>query len=100
MHAHIEDESKYNFLTGMFVEGEIIVKEFASKAILSEAIVTVDNVSTVLVLETLNGEGYFFKKKQVTIKDSYKGYSILNSSEEFKTDAQFLTKGSFSLLGE
>ena len=100
VHAHIEDESKYNFLTGMFVEAEIITDSYTSKAIPSEAIVTIGDVSYVLVLESFENDMYTLNEKEVKITSSYNGYSIITSASGFSGDEQILTKGSFGLIGE
>jgi len=100
VHAHIEDESKHNFLTGMFVEAEIITDSFTSKAIPSEAIVTLGETSYVLVLKNSANNLYSFEEKEVTVKLSYNGYAIITSASGFSDKEQILTKGSFGLLGE
>ena len=100
VHAHIEDESKHNFLTGMFVEAEIITDSFTSKAIPSEAIVTLGETSYVLVLKNSANNLYSFEEKEVTVKLSYNGYAIITSASGFNDEEQILTKGSFGLLGE
>lgn len=100
VHAHIEDESKFNFLTGMFVEGAIITDEYSSLAIPTEAIVNIENTSYVLVLDPLKDDMYSFKQIEVMVKASYKGYSIINSTTSFKGDEEFLIKGVFGIIGE
>ncbi|WP_347173642.1 efflux RND transporter periplasmic adaptor subunit [Polaribacter uvawellassae] len=100
VHAHLEDESKANFLTGMFVNAEIITDTSLEKALPSEAIVLVDEVSYVLVLDKIKDDTYYFKQKEVILKDGYDGYKIIENAKSFSSNTQFLTKGTYNLLGE
>lgn len=100
VHGHPEVTSENNFLTGMFVEANIITESTIEKAIPNEAIIEIDDVAYVLILDKKDANNYFFKQIEVTVKESYKGYSTLESKNNFQLDTQFLTKGVFSLLGE
>ncbi|QHI36253.1 Cobalt-zinc-cadmium resistance protein CzcB [Kordia antarctica] len=100
VHGHIEDDENHNFLTGMFIDANIITNTTLAKAIPSEAIVVVDEVSYVLVLDKKEGKTYYFIQKEVVVDASYNGYSIIKNSEAFTSNTQFLTKGAFNLLGE
>jgi cobalt-zinc-cadmium efflux system membrane fusion protein len=100
VHGHPEVTSKNNFLTGMFVEANIITKSTIVKAIPSEAITEIDDVAYVLILDKKDANNYFFKQIEVTVKESFKGYSTLENKKKFQPDTQFLTKGVFSLLGK
>lgn len=99
VHGHLEDEDKENFLTGMFVEAQIITDDIQAKALPSEAIVTIDDTANVLVLEKKEGDTYYFSQKEVTIKEEHDGFSILQEAESFAPKSQFLTKGTFNLIG-
>ncbi|PIB38965.1 efflux RND transporter periplasmic adaptor subunit [Maribacter sp. 4G9] len=99
VHGHLEDEDKENFLTGMFVEAQIITDNIQAKALPSEAIVTIDDTANVLVLEKKEGDTYYFSQKEVTIKEEHDGFSILQETESFAPKSQFLTKGTFNLIG-
>lgn len=100
VHGHPKVTSENNFLTGMFVEANIITESTIEKAIPNEAIIEIDDVAYVLILDKKDANNYFFKQIEVTVKESYKGYSTLESKNNFQPDTQFLTKGVFSLLGE
>jgi cobalt-zinc-cadmium efflux system membrane fusion protein len=100
VHGHIEDESEKNFLTGMFVDAQIITTSTLEKALPSESVVVMDEVPYVLVLDEKDGNTYYFNKEEVRVKDSYNGYSIIENADVFKSDAQFLISGAFNLLGE
>jgi len=100
VHAHLEDESKANFLTGMFVEANVITDSAFAKALPSESIIVVDEVAYVLVLDKKEGDTYYFKQEEVVVKESYNGYSVIAPKNGFEPNTQFLTKGAFNLLGE
>lgn len=100
VHGHLINEEENNFLTGMFVEADIITETRASKALPNESIVNVEGKDYLLVLDRTDNETYYFVKKEVQTKDSYGGYTIIDNSEVLKSTDQFLVKGAFSLLGE
>ena len=100
VHGHPEVTSENNFLKGMFVEANIITESTIEKAIPNEAIIEIDDVAYVLILDNKDANNYFFKQIEVTIKESYKVYSTLESKNNFQPDTQLLTKGVFNLLGE
>ncbi len=100
VHGHPKDESKNNFLIGMFVEASIFTDSIAAKAIPSEAIVAIDNSSYVLILESENGDEYTFKQIEVKTGSSYEGYTAIDATNTFDASTRFLTKGVFNLVGE
>ncbi|SIR33199.1 efflux RND transporter periplasmic adaptor subunit [Maribacter ulvicola] len=100
VHAHIENEEQANFLTGMFVEANIIIEKSTQISLPSDAIVEVNNESFVLLLEERKGDIYYFKQIPVNILGSYENKSWVSNSSTFKQETQFLTKGAFSLIGE
>ncbi|APQ16248.1 efflux RND transporter periplasmic adaptor subunit [Maribacter hydrothermalis] len=100
VHAHIENEDEANFLTGMFVEANIITETSKQLSLPTDAIAVVENESFVLLLDEKIGDTYYFKQVPVNTLGSYKNRTSFSKSSSFKQDAQFLTKGAFSLLGE
>ena len=100
VHAHLEDESHSNFLTGMFVNADIITDSVLEKALPNEAIVVIDDKSFVLVLNKREENNYYFEQKEVEIKESYNGYKIVKNANTFSSNTQFLTRGTYNLLGE
>lgn len=100
VHGHLDNESDNNFLTGMFVDADIITNSAFAKALPSESIIVVDEVSYILVLDKKEGETYYFNQEEVEVSETYDGFSIIKNKNGFKLDAQFLTKGTFNLLGE
>ena len=100
VHGHLDDESNNNFLTGMFVEAHIITDSTIAKALPSEAVVVVEDVPYVLVLDKKESDTYYFHQEEVEVKGEYNGFSIVKAKNGFKSDTQFLTKGGCNLLGE
>lgn len=100
VHGHLEDESEHNFLTGMFVDAQIITTSTLAKALPSQSIVVMDEVPYVLVLDEKDGNTYYFNKEEVRVKDSYNGYSVIENEDGFKPNAQFIIRGAFNLVGE
>lgn len=100
VHGHLEDESDNKFLTGMFVEASIVIDSTFRKALPNNAIIMIDEVPSVLVLEKKEGNTYYFQQKEVKTKETYKGYTAIENANDFEANTQFLTKGIFNLLGE
>ena len=100
VHGHLENESDNYFLVGMFVEAHIITGSISAKALPNEAIVVVDDVAFVLVLDKKEGDSYYFNQMKVDVKENYKGYTVIDSITDFETNTEFLTKGAFNLMGE
>ena len=101
VHGHFKDEQKKNSLaTGMFVEAEIITDKRKAKALPAESIVSLDNTSYVLVLDTKTDSNYTFKRRKVLPGDTFNGFTIIKNSADFNQDTQFLTKGAFTLITE
>ena len=100
VHGHLEEEGGENFLTGMFVEADIITDDFEANSLPSTAIVSIEEVPNVLVLEKKEGDTYYFTQKEVSIKEEHDGYSIIQETENFGPKTNFLTKGTYNLIGE
>ncbi len=99
VHGHLRDESENNFLTGMFVDAQIITSNETSKALPAEAVVLVEDVPYVLVLEKKEGEILYFRSQEVAMKATGNDYISIDSKTAFAADTQFLVKGAFGLLG-
>ncbi len=100
VHGHLKNESTNNFLTGMFVEAAIITDTMLSKALPSEAIITVDGISYGLILDERKDDIYYFRQQEVILKSNYEGYVVIDNMDSFKGDEKFLTKGIFNLIGK
>ena len=101
VHGHpVKDESTPEFSVGMFVEAQIITGEVEQMALPDEAVVSVDDTSYVLVLNSQDEKGYYFDQKEVKTGASYNGLTVIENFADFDKDAQFLIKGGFSLITE
>jgi len=100
VHGHLENDSDNNFLTGMFVDANIITDSHLAKALPNASIVVMDDVSYILILDKKEGDTYYFKQKEVEVKANYNGFSEIENTDVFLSNTQFLTKGAFNLLGE
>ncbi|KAA2217291.1 efflux RND transporter periplasmic adaptor subunit [Maribacter flavus] len=100
VHGHLEDEGKEKFLTGMFVEANIITDDIQEKALPSNAIVTIDNIPNVLIFEKKEGDVYYFSQKEVSVDEELDGFSVIKEANSFAPNTQFLTKGTYNLIGE
>jgi len=84
----------------MFVEAQIMIDSTIALAIPSESIVEMDNKNYALTLDEKQGDSYYFTKIEVEIKQTYEGYSVINSKDKLAPETQFLTKSAFVLLRE
>ncbi|MEH6747927.1 MAG: efflux RND transporter periplasmic adaptor subunit [Maribacter arcticus] len=100
VHAHLEDETVTNFLTGMFVEASIITDSSTQMSLPTDAIGVIDDQSYVLLLDETKEGNYYFAQVPVKTQGSYQNMTALEKKTTFKQEAQFLTKGAFSLIGE
>lgn len=100
VHGHLEDESGANFLTGMFVEAEIVTESATTKALPERALAQVDDENFVLLLDEKTAEGYYFEQIEIHLGRSNNSYAEILNYDKFKPDATFLTNGTFNLVGE
>lgn len=100
VHGHLEEEEKNNFLTGMFVEANIIIDSSKINALPDESVVNVGDQYFVLILDKEQNGDYYFKPLEVKVLDRYNGYTRIEKNNLIKSTAQFLTKGAFNLIGE
>ncbi|MEH6405716.1 MAG: efflux RND transporter periplasmic adaptor subunit [Leeuwenhoekiella sp.] len=101
VHGHpVKDESTPDFSVGMFVEAQITTGEVEQMALPEEAVVSVDDTSYVLVLNSQDENGYYFDQKEVKTGASYNGLTVIENFTDFEDNAQFLIKGGFSLIKE
>jgi cobalt-zinc-cadmium efflux system membrane fusion protein len=98
VHGHPFDDSTH-FLTGMFVNADIIVAESNAKVLPESTIVEIEGESYVLVLDETNDTDYFFNQVKVDIGNTVNGYTELKNNTAFKATDQLLVKGAFGLIG-
>lgn len=98
VHGHLEVESKVNFLTGMFVEADIVTETTLDKALPETAIVAFEDTYLVLKLDKENSDGYYFERVFVKVGNNYGGNVVLTSLDNLNMTDKILTKGAFSLI--
>ena len=100
VHAHLENKEASNFLTGMFVEASIIINSSTQWSLPSDAFGVIDDQSYVLLLDEEKEGNYYFKQVAVEAKGNYQNITAFDKTTTFGQEAQFLSKGAFSLIGE
>ena len=98
VHAHPLDEN-HKFLTGMFVNADIITNERTSNVLPETAFVDIEDEYYVLVLNETTETDYFFNQVKVNIGNTYNGYTELLKTSNIKESDQILNKGAFNLIG-
>lgn len=98
VHGHIEDDENSPFVTGMFVEAQIVTGASIGNALTKEAIAEIDGVIYALVLQK-QADGYTFEKTEVKVGKQTEAFVEVLNTQNFK-DKQILTKGAFMLLSE
>ena len=100
VHGHVPDSLVDRLAVGMFVEAGIITSQLKHPALPEEAVISQDGFSYVLQLEREEGDDFILKKREVKPTGTYNGFTGIQNASDFEADARFLTKGSFSLIGE
>ncbi len=100
IHGHVEDDKNHAFAYGMFVEAGIITNSKKRKAIPDEGIITVDKTPYVLVLVSKDEDGYTFEAREVTIGDTYDGFTAITDWGNVRDNDKLLVKGGYHLIGE
>jgi cobalt-zinc-cadmium efflux system membrane fusion protein len=98
VHGHPLDDSTH-FLTGMFVNANIIVSQSNANVLPESTIVEIEDEFYVLVLDEINDTDYFFNQVKVNIGNTVNGYTELKTNTAFKATDQLLVKGAFGLIG-
>lgn len=98
VHAHPEDDSQ-NFLTGMFVNAEIITDNTKSLALPENAVVNLDNQNYILVLDEKIDNMLYFKQLKIDVGKTVNGFTELKNIETLKKTDKVISKGAFSLIG-
>ncbi|MEE9431270.1 MAG: efflux RND transporter periplasmic adaptor subunit [Melioribacteraceae bacterium] len=99
IHGHLKNENdKTNFISGMYIQAEILVDEITLPAILEDAIVNADDNNFVLVKKSKNNGEYKFIKQPVKIGKTTNGYTEIINIDEFNKEDELVIKGSFNLI--
>ena len=98
VHGHPIDDSN-SFLTGMFVNADIITAEKEAHVLPESAIIEIENNYYVLVLNETTETDYYFSQIKVNIGNTVNGYTEVSENSEIKARDQLLIKGAFNLIG-
>jgi len=99
IHGHIENEKAINFVTGMFVEAEIISDSKKGKTLPKDAIIETDANFFALVLNGKKEDNYTFEKIKLAIGEQNEEFVEVLNTKDFE-NKEILTKGVFMLLIE
>lgn len=100
VHGHMDEDVQKKFLAGMFVDASILTAEEVHPSLPESALVEREGSFIGLRLVERKEDELVFE--QVTLKalDRKDGYWKLATSTEYSSQHEFLTKGTFLLLGE
>ncbi|KGL61976.1 efflux RND transporter periplasmic adaptor subunit [Polaribacter sp. Hel1_85] len=96
VHGHIENEETINFVTGMFVEAEIIIDAKKGQALPKDAVLEIGNNYFALILNNQKDGNYTFNKVKLDVGENNESYLEILNTEDFE-NKKILTKGSFML---
>lgn len=100
LHGHLHEDTENNFLTGMFVNANIVTENTTAQALPSNAIVEKKGEHYVLRKIKNNNSQYAFEQIEVQTGETANGFTAIKESEQITPEDQFLTKGAFDLVGE
>ena len=101
VHAHLKDESKGNFLVGMFVRANIEIageNQEESLALPESAVISAAGTAYVLVLESESDAGYTFSQITVSTGQTLDGYVPVSGGTALNRQQKVLTQGAFNLV--
>ena len=96
VHGHIENEKEVLFVTGMFVEANIITNSSEALALPRTSIVEANGKYFALALKQQN-KGYIFEQVEILAGSQSDSFIEVLNFDNFKSK-QFLTKGAFMVL--
>lgn len=97
VHGHPTDES-HNFLTGMFVNAEILIDSQKANALPENAVVEGEKGHFILVLDDEQKDSFYFKKVKVDVTNTSNNYTFFNATESLNASRKILTKGAYGVL--
>lgn len=100
VHGHLKEEGENNFLTGMFVNAEIITDNTRAKALPSNAIVEIDGKFHVLRMIDNSADGHNFEPIEIQPGKTSDGFTEITNEESLSDSDTFLIKGAFDVFGE
>ena len=107
VHAHVREEDLEELMVGMFVQADILTGTRDADsgnlpsywALPEEAIVSGENGSYILVLETSDEQGYTLRKQPVEVGITSGGFTALTDPGSLESSDQVLTRGAFQAAG-
>ena len=107
VHAHVREEDLEELMVGMFVQADILTGTRDADsgnlpsywALPEEAIVSGENGSYILVLETSDEQGYTLRKQPVEVGITSGGFTALTDPGSLESSDQILTRGAFQAAG-
>lgn len=99
VHGHLNDQSKVNFIVGMFVEAEIITNAAKNLALPKDAIIKIENDYFVLALREKTGDTYYFEKIKIDVTNQNEKYILVQNTDNL-IGKDILVKGGFMLINE
>ena len=67
VHGHLNDQSKANFIVGMFLEADIIIDSKNSLALPKEALIEIDDNYFIQVLKKKKNDSFYFEKIKLEV---------------------------------
>jgi RND family efflux transporter MFP subunit len=97
VHGHLSENVKQKLLTGMFIEADIVVNSKKGLAIPSDALITENNKSFVLLLDN-DKNGYSFKKVPVYLGEKLEKFVEILPNSSINSTSRILIKGVFDVV--
>jgi hypothetical protein len=94
----LDESQESNFLPGMYVDSQILTNALVHKALNSNAVVKVDDVSFVLVKKSDDSENFIFEKREVKVGATVDGYTRILNTDDFGASDEILINGAFNLI--
>ncbi|MGB3149944.1 MAG: efflux RND transporter periplasmic adaptor subunit [Maribacter sp.] len=99
VHGHLKEDGE-RFLTGMFVDAEIVTEDSLAESLPSEAIVEQEGIFYVLRKRDHNDSSYAFETIEVQLGPTVDGFTAVKNTVLFSSSDSFLTKGAFDVFKE
>lgn len=100
LHGHLHEDTENSFLTGMFVNANIVTENAIAEAIPSEAIVEQEGKFYVLRTTATMDTEYTFEPLEIQPGNTGDDFTEIKNANAFSESDTFLTKGAFDVFGE
>lgn len=100
VHGHFNEDAEnlQDLLPQMYIEGEIVTSANLSPALPKSAVVELDGLQYVLMLEKHVNNEFQFVRKEVQVGETVGGFTEILNFENLPRDGMYLTKGAFQLI--